>query len=71
MTPITIAFIIWLVGVALGALGSWYYMNERVGFWQDKFRIERGLKDRLLKQNLEALAHELEIYHDLSGMIKK
>jgi hypothetical protein len=65
--PYIIAVFIMLCGAGIGAMLMWFYMDNRVEFWQDKFMAERDLKNRLLKQNLESLDKQLRIFHDLRG----
>jgi hypothetical protein len=55
-------------GACLGWLGAWYHYDGRVSFWQDKFEAERMLKDRILKQNTDALFAQLET---VKGILNK
>ncbi len=71
MTPFITAVLIMLCGAAVGAICMWFYMDGKVDFWKDKAALEQGLKDKLLKQNLESLDKQLSIFRDLHGAFGK
>lgn len=71
MSAYLTAILIELCGMAIGALLMWFYMDGKVEFWRDKAALEQGLKDKLLRQNLEMLDKQLSIFRDLRGAFGK
>lgn len=70
MSAFVVAALIMLCGVAFGVILTWFYMNGRVEFWQERFTMERRLKENLLAQNIEISGNHLRIINDLSGLIQ-
>ncbi len=71
MSAYLIAILIAVCGIIIGALAMWFYMNSRVEFWQDRFTVERRLKENMMKQSAELLEKQLSVFHDLRGAFKK
>jgi hypothetical protein len=69
MSAFLVAMLILACGVVFGALGMWFFMDGRVSFWQDKFVMERRLKEKLLGQSFELANKQLTMFHDLRGAI--
>ena len=70
MSPFIIALFILILGAAFGAIAMWFYMDGRVEFWQDRFTMERRLKENLMLQSAELLEKQLSVFHDLRGAFK-
>lgn len=70
MSAFVVAALIMLCGVAFGVILTWFYMKGRVEFWQERFTMERRLKENLLAQNIEISGNHLRIINDLSGLIQ-
>ena len=71
MSAYLVALLILACGAALGAIATWFYMDSRVEFWQDRFTMERRLKEATMKQSAELLEKQLSVFHDLQGAFKK
>jgi hypothetical protein len=71
MSAYLIAILIAVCGIIVGALAMWFYMDGRVEFWQDRFTMERRLKEALMKQSADLLEKQLSVFHDLQGAFKK
>ncbi len=70
MSPTIIALLIMALGVAFGAIVMWFYMDRRVEFWQDRFTMERRLKENMMKQSAELLEKQLSVFHDIGGVFQ-
>jgi hypothetical protein len=71
MSAYLIAILIAACGIVLGAIAMYFYMDGRVEFWQDKFVMERRLKENMMKQSADLLQKQLSVFHDLQGAFKK
>jgi hypothetical protein len=67
MSPFIIAGVIMFLGMVFGAMVMWWYMDGRVEFWQDKYIMERRLKEHIMKQSAELLEKQLSIVRDLGA----
>jgi len=70
MSPFIIALLIMVLGAVFGAIVMWVYMDSRVEFWQDRFTMERRLKENMMKQSAKLLEKQLSVFHDLSGVFQ-
>jgi hypothetical protein len=70
MNPFILGLFIMGLGVILGALSMWFYMDGRVEWYQEKYEMEKRLKDKLLEKNLEVLGSQLRIINDISSAIQ-
>jgi hypothetical protein len=70
MSPFIIALFILILGAAFGAIAMWFYMDSRVEFWQDRFTMERRLKENMMKQSAELMEKQLSVFHDLRGVFQ-
>jgi hypothetical protein len=71
MSAYLTALLILACGIAFGAICMWFYMNGRVEFWQERFVMERRLKENMMKQSADLLQKQLSVFHDLQGAFKK
>ncbi len=71
MSAYLIAILIAVCGIVLGAIAMYFYMDGRVEFWQERFTMERRLKEAMMKLSAGLLQKQLSVLHDLSGAFKK
>jgi len=65
MTPFIVGLFIMLCGAILGVILTWFYMNGRVEWWQEKYEMEHRIKEKLMEKGEELLRSELRIFNDL------
>ena len=70
MTPFIVGLFIMLCGAIFGVILTWFYMNGRVEWWQEKYEMEHRIKEKLLDQNMRVLNEELRIFNDIRSAIQ-
>jgi hypothetical protein len=70
MSAFIIGLFIVALGIILGALLMWFYMNGRVEWWIEKYEMEKRLKDKLMEKGEELLKTELRMFNDIRSAFK-
>jgi hypothetical protein len=70
MTPFVIGLFIMALGIILGLLCMYFYMDGKVSWWQEKYEMERRLKEKLMEKGEDLLKTELRIFNDIRSAIQ-